>query len=136
MKKFSVLHQYSEQPIRKGHHSDLPSLFVPDQTMSIPELLIRYARGLPINGEKTPVYNGETDLPDLNTMDLAEIEDMKNNLQKTIKDTREALTKAEQRKQTKLLEKQLTQKIKNDFSQQTDSKEPKKLNGQKPIELE
>lgn len=49
------------------------SMTVPDQTMSVRELLERYHRGLPLGGEKVPIYDGEEDyMPDLATMDLAD----------------------------------------------------------------
>lgn len=55
--------------------SDKPSLTVPDQTMSIQELLDRYAKGLPLDGQKVPIYRGDDDdMPDLTHMDLADRE--------------------------------------------------------------
>lgn len=56
--------------------NDLPSLTVPDQTMSIRTLLERYARGLPLDGlMNNPEYQeGEEydDMPDPRTLDLSE----------------------------------------------------------------
>lgn len=49
-----------------------PSLTVPDQTMSIQEILERYARGLPIGGQNEGYYDEEDDLPDPRTLDLEE----------------------------------------------------------------
>lgn len=55
-----------------------PSMTVPDQTMSLKDILTRYARGLPIEGEKFPVYHGEEEMPpDLKKMDLSEIHDLR-----------------------------------------------------------
>lgn len=52
---------------------DKVSLTVPDQTLSIREIMKRFASGLPIDGEKVPIYDGEEDdMPDLSKMDLAE----------------------------------------------------------------
>lgn len=49
------------------------SMTIPAQTLSIREIMKRFASGLPIDGEKVPVYNGEDDdMPDLSKMDLAE----------------------------------------------------------------
>lgn len=50
----------------------LPSMTVPDQTMSIKEILDRHTRGLPIAGQKIAFYDPEDDMPDLSKMDLAE----------------------------------------------------------------
>jgi hypothetical protein len=52
-----------------------PSKTVPDQSLSVQEILRRYARGLPLSDVKTPIYEGEeTYHPDLSKMDLADRE--------------------------------------------------------------
>jgi len=51
------------------------SMTVPDQSMSIQEILVRFARGLSVSGERVPVYNGEDDdvFPaNWHTMDFSE----------------------------------------------------------------
>lgn len=49
------------------------SLTIPDQSMSVSEIIKRFASGLPVLGEKVPIYDGEeNDLPDLNHLDLAD----------------------------------------------------------------
>lgn len=62
----------------KQHYSKntLPSLTIPNDAMSIPEMLDLYARGLPVDGmEKVPVYHGEEQhYPDMSKMDLADQE--------------------------------------------------------------
>jgi hypothetical protein len=57
-----------------GEVNNKPSMTIPDQTMSIREIMNRYARGLPIAGEKFPLYEGDDDenLPDLSRMDKIE----------------------------------------------------------------
>lgn len=53
-----------------------PSQTVPDQTMSIKEILDRYARGLPMDG-KVPIYEGEDgDGIDPRRLDLVERQEM------------------------------------------------------------
>lgn len=54
----------------------LPSLTVPDQTMSIREIMDRFARGLPVDGEKVPMYDEDNDLPNPLELDLAEREEL------------------------------------------------------------
>lgn len=39
----------------KGETNTMPGLTMPDQTMSIPELLARYAKGMPLS-VKQPIY--------------------------------------------------------------------------------
>ena len=54
----------------------LPSLTIPDQTMSMRTILERHARGLPIDGVKTPIWDEEDDLPDWRTLDLSERQEL------------------------------------------------------------
>lgn len=58
-----------------------PSMTIPDQTMTISELLRRHANGLPYSGPQVPVYDENIDgedpdfddyMPDLSKMDLAD----------------------------------------------------------------
>lgn len=60
------------------------STTIPDQSMSIKEILDRFARGLPLDGYRVPVWDGEEDLPDFNRMDLADIENYMRNNQEEI----------------------------------------------------
>lgn len=54
------------------------SLTVPDQALSIKEILDRHARGLPISAPvKIPIYHGDDEFyPDPRLLDLAEREEM------------------------------------------------------------
>jgi len=54
-----------------------PSMTVPDQTLSIADILARHARGLPLTGVRVPVdYDEDNDLPDIRTLDLAERQEL------------------------------------------------------------
>lgn len=59
----------------KGEINDLPSLTIPDQTMSIRTIVDRYTRGLPVTGF-TPIYEGEEFIPDPKTLDLTERQEL------------------------------------------------------------
>lgn len=49
---------------------------VPDETLTIRQLLERYVKGLPVaQSERQPTYDEENDMPDISTMDLTEIDD-------------------------------------------------------------
>lgn len=63
-----------------GEINNEPSMTVPDQTMSLKELLERYARGLPVAGAKQEIFHGEEFVPDLNRMDLSEQQDLREHL--------------------------------------------------------
>lgn len=59
----------------KGQEITQPSQTIPDQSLSIVDIMRRSASGLPLVGQKIPIYNGEdVDHPDLTKMDLAERE--------------------------------------------------------------
>jgi len=55
-----------------GEVNTLPSLTIPDQAMSIQEILRRYTSGLPIGGSRSPIFDEDNDLPELSKMDLAD----------------------------------------------------------------
>lgn len=58
-----------------GEINKQPSMTVPDQTMSLSTLLEKFAKGEPL-AQKTPIYNPLDTLPDLRTLDLAELEQL------------------------------------------------------------
>lgn len=64
-----------------------PSMTEPDMSLSIPELLDRHSRGLPL-----PFYEDDytdLDLPDFGAMDLAEIAEYRERLAEHIEDLQE-----------------------------------------------
>lgn len=73
----TIRHQYNYNP-REARREKFfkPSLTIPDETLSIREILERFARGIPMeNVSKIPVYDGEeNELPDLRTLDISEIQ--------------------------------------------------------------
>lgn len=78
---------------QQGEQNNQASMTVPDQTMPIREILDRYARGLPLDNLKTPVYNGEDDdFPDLSKMDLADREQYIMDRQQELKEINERLS--------------------------------------------
>lgn len=49
------------------------STAIPDQSLSVKQLIDRYAKGLPLGGAKMPVYDGDEDFyPDPQSMDISE----------------------------------------------------------------
>lgn len=73
--KFKNHHNAGDFP-DKGEVNHSPSKTVPDQNLTVRELLIRHTRGLPIPASKSiPIYDEEDyGQPDFSIMDLAEIE--------------------------------------------------------------
>lgn len=50
----------------------LPSMTVPDLSMSVKEIIDRANMGLPPEGERVPIYDEGNDMPDISHMDLAD----------------------------------------------------------------
>ena len=76
-----------------------PSMTIPDQTMSIRELLRRFASGLPLGGSKEPIYEGEDgDGIDPRRLDLAERQELEIS-------ARQELAEIEERLKSKKVEK-------------------------------
>jgi hypothetical protein len=75
-----IRNKWNYKDTDKKERFNKPSLTMPDQTMSIPEILARYARGLPITQGKVPIYNGENDPFDgipYEKLDLSERENIR-----------------------------------------------------------
>lgn len=67
----------AEQFPYDGEVNNEPSQTVPDQSMGLRELLVRYAKGLPLEGAKTPIFEGEDGSEiDVEKLDLAEREEL------------------------------------------------------------
>lgn len=104
---------------------------IPDQTMSVAEIMHRYAKGLPISGERVPVYHGDEEfIPDIKTLDLSEIEDMKIQAQNTIAAERKKIAdlEAERKKiaENKKLNKQPLQENEDtNFNPDKEKQKPK-----------
>lgn len=85
-----MLYQNSANFVLQDAHVEWPvgeSMTEPDLSLTIPELLDRHARGLPL-----PFYEAdysELDLPDFDAMDLVEIAEYRENLAAHIYDLQE-----------------------------------------------
>jgi hypothetical protein len=85
------------QTFKKNYEvNTLPSLTIPDQTMSIRTILERHSRGLPIDGVKTPIWEGEdNDLPDWRRLDLAERQELAHLYTNEINDIKQKYNKVD-----------------------------------------
>jgi len=73
-----------------------PSMTIPDQTMNIRTILERHSRGLPIDGMKVPIWDGEeNDLPDWRRLDLAERQELAHLYTNEIKDIKQKYSKVD-----------------------------------------
>lgn len=64
--------------------SDLPSLTEPDQTLTLREMLTRYAQGKPLSKNRL-AYHGDEIMPDIRTLDLEEIVSLRIDVDERIK---------------------------------------------------
>lgn len=94
-----VKNVFSSELFEKQYEqNDEPSLTIPDQTLTIKEILQRYASGQSLEG-KTPYYDeseSEEYYPNPRYMDLAEREELSQDYREEIQHIK---TKAEKRKE-------------------------------------
>jgi len=82
----------SMKKVYKGQVNNEESKTIPDQTMTLRELLVRYAKGLPLEGQKTPIWEGEEGFDiDPKKLDLAEIEELREKAEQELKDINEKI---------------------------------------------
>lgn len=90
----------------KGEVNNQASLTVPDETMSVSEIMRRYVKGLPMGSQRVPLYEEDDNdaMPDLSRMDKAdrmmyakeaadELSDIKEKIEKDKKDKQEKQSK-------------------------------------------
>lgn len=88
----------------QGTVNTLPSQTIPDQTMSLKEIIERHTRGLPTLG-KEPIYHGEDiEIPNFATMDLAEQQEMREDLDLYIAEQKDKLRQMDADRKTRLAE--------------------------------
>lgn len=67
--------------------TDLASKTVPDQTLSLKELISRHTRGIPVP-TFNPVFDGDENFPDLTRMTPMEVQDFRDDLRDYINENR------------------------------------------------
>lgn len=86
----------------KGQVNNEPSQTVPDQSMTLRELLVRYAKGLPLEGARTPIWEGEEGFEkDPETLDLAEREELAEKAREELKAIDEKIKNELEKKRSK-----------------------------------
>lgn len=66
---------YRYEPDKMGEYNDEASATVPDLSLTVPELLDRFTRGLPLPSNGAISDEGGMDLPNFDEMDLVEIQE-------------------------------------------------------------
>lgn len=78
----------------KGEKFTLPSKTVPDETLTVRQMLERHTRGLPVHAsQKQAVYHGDVDLPDMERLELEDKQEILENAQQNITDIKDRLNK-------------------------------------------
>lgn len=86
--KFRTQYNNHEHPKVANEKGDIKGKSMPEQSLTIRQMLERQRLGMPVMGNiKVPVYHPEeVFIPDFNSMDLAEIEELKRNLNNSVAD--------------------------------------------------
>lgn len=118
--------QYDRHPVPEENRFS-PSKTIPNQSMTVQEIVQRFAQGLPFDQQRVPVYHGEeTFLPDPKTLDLVEIADLKAQNEEQIKKLQK---QAQDEKKPKIKQKTLAEEIieaQDEIDKKKSSKDDKK----------
>jgi hypothetical protein len=104
-----VRNQFNAHLFNDDEINDLPSETIPDQSMSVRELLSRYASGLPLGGVKEQIFEGEDgDGIDPRRLDLAERQELEIAARQELAEIEERLkSKKVEKSKSKLTEEQI-----------------------------
>lgn len=123
MKKVINWFNYHENAY-EGEKNFQPSQTIPDQTMSLPELIERFTRGLPITTFKH-VYDPDGQLPNPKTMDLAEVHEMRKQAIQEI----QRITEEQKQKELETIENQklmeFNQRVEDEIARRASNSQPK-----------
>lgn len=118
-----VFHQFNYVP-QKGEVNTLPSETVPDMSMSVNEILTRFAQGRPLSVSNNLHYTGDEYTPDVRTMDLVELEEMRRANAERINELNNKLEEVDKEKKSKKekdkLRKEIEQELKAGSVKQLD----------------
>lgn len=88
---------YNREKFKPDYEINLqPSKTIPDQSMSIKEMISRYTRGLPVYGTFVPEYDGGVDPlegVDIKSLDLSEVHEIARAVRQRYNDAMEKYTK-------------------------------------------
>lgn len=118
-----VFHQFNYVP-QEGEVNTLPSETVPDMSMSVNEILTRFAQGRPLSVSNNLHYTGDDYTPDVRTMDLVELEEMRRANAERINELNKKLEEVDKEKRSKKekdkLRKEIEQELKAGSVKQLD----------------
>lgn len=112
---FIRTHYNSRSYIKHPEINNEPSKTIPDQAMTVMEIYRRFASGLPLSGQRVPMYDGEEETPDFNKLDLSEreaiIRETRQEIQEIEKRVADRKMKAKEVQLQKLVDKRVAEKL-------------------------
>lgn len=102
MKKITFRNNFFNKEKTGGETFTKKSQTIPNEAMSIREIMVRYSRGLPIDS-KVPVYDEENDLPDMRTLDIIDIHEMRMKAKQEIEELRQKAEQEQKQYEERLL---------------------------------
>jgi hypothetical protein len=86
--------QFNRQDFQTNYETNTgKSLTIPDQTMTIQEIMTKYAQGIPFDITKEGQFHGEEFIPDIDRMDLSERYQLLDEVKKDVKEKQKLFTK-------------------------------------------
>lgn len=122
---------YTENQKSIGEINTRPSQTIPDQAMSVREMLDRHTRGLPMEGVKVPIYDGENDIfngVDPRKLDLTELQDLRDQVVDRIKEAKRLEKQAQKDEYTKKQQQAIEDAVKSRIEAQNTQK-----TGEQPV---
>lgn len=92
-----------------GEINNLPSMTIPNEALSVREILVRYSRGMPIDS-KVPMFDEENDLIDPRKIDLADAQTLREQYQEELEQINERKKKRDEEQRKKDEEKAAQEK--------------------------
>lgn len=124
--------QFNAEP-SKGEVNTQPSQTIPDQSLSVKEIMRRYASGLPLEGQRVPLYEGEEEAtPDFANMDLAEREQWQRDLRAELDETNQKIQSDREERQKAKDEAKKREKTASKIEDAEIIDEPKDKKGEAP----
>lgn len=107
-------HYNFEVHIPDDEVNNMPSLTVPDQSMSVSEIMRRFANGLPIGGQQVELWEQDDVFEgvDPRRLDLSEHEDLQRSIKQELSDIQLRQEKKEQQKQYNAQKKKIEAEVK------------------------
>jgi len=126
-------HHYNSTP-DTGEINNMPSMTVPGMAMTIPEIIKRFAQGLPMSAPRVPEFTGEDDPlqgVNWNTLDLSEKHIFVQGLKSDLRDLDQKFKDQETR-----LKQEAAEKLRKQKEEKELKKQPKALGSPQQLTID